>query len=147
VARLKETGECRYKALGSEGLKVTGGWIEKISTIPQQPPCCFCSSPPALNTSSSSEIYSSDTSQPYSLLTYKCNNEKELITYYPRGVLDKDHPEIIGNAMCSGFIRMCPITATPIEAAGLVNLFNCAFSVERDFKNKEARLYFITKGL
>jgi hypothetical protein len=48
VARLKGTEECRYHAFGQEGLKVTSGWIEKISTTPQQPPCCFCETVPPI---------------------------------------------------------------------------------------------------
>jgi hypothetical protein len=48
VAYLGRTEECRYKAFNSEGLKVTQGKIEKISTIPEQPPCCFCETIPPI---------------------------------------------------------------------------------------------------
>lgn len=86
--------------------------------------------------------------QTYSLNTYMCNASRPTwMTYHQKGFLDKKYPEIIGYAMCSGFKRNCPIAEDIYDASKLATYFCCAFYFQsKDFKNKTARLDYITCG-
>ena len=86
--------------------------------------------------------------QTYSLNTYMCNASRPTwMTYHQKGLLDKTYPEIIGYAMCSGFRRNCPIAEDIYDASKLATYFCCAFYFQsKDFKNKTARLDYITCG-
>jgi len=77
--------------------------------------------------------------------TWLCSGQRkaEMITYHPKGFLDKRYPEIIGYAMCSRFIRQCPIVENIGDAMKLTTFFKCSFYIITETA-KEVRLDYIS---
>jgi hypothetical protein len=90
--------------------------IEKISTTLPQPPQSLPPPPPP-------------PPLPYRILKTSYCGGLGYIKYYQRGFLNKQYPEIIGYAMCRGMRYECPIAETIADAAKLVGIFNCAWTV------------------
>ena len=77
--------------------------------------------------------------------TWLCGGQKKavMITFYPKGVLDKKYPEIIGYGMCEGHKKSVTIAENKNDALKLSTFFKNSFYIQSE-STKQVTLDYIT---